>query len=67
MGTSYKITGIEPPDLGGYPPDIRKQFWSWVVELGIKAKTKDILAGLDKDGKPLRPISPKTRKHRPPR
>ncbi len=64
MATSYKIRGIEPPDLGSYPPEIRKEFWGWVVELGIKAKGKEILAGLDKDGKPLRAIKAKTRKHR---
>lgn len=62
--TSYKIRGIEPPDLASYPTEVRKAFWGWVVELGIKAKGKEILAGLDKDGKPLRAILPKTRKNR---
>ena len=63
-GTSYKIRGIAPPDLEAYPAQVRKLFWGWVVELGIKAKGKEILAGLDKDGKPLKPISEETRKHR---
>lgn len=63
-GTSYKLRGIEPPDLARYPADVKKLFWSWVVELGIASKGKDILAGLDKDGSPLRAISAKTRKYR---
>jgi hypothetical protein len=63
-GTSYKIRGIEPPDLAGYPPETRKLYWSWVVELGLAAKGREILAGLDKDGKPLKPITEETRKHR---
>ncbi len=64
MATSFKIRGIEPPDLASYPVDVRKTFWGWVVELGIRQKGKEILAGLDKDGKPLRAILPKTRKNR---
>jgi hypothetical protein len=61
--TSYKIRGIEPPDLGSYPPETRKLYWSWVVELGLRAKGKEILAGLDKDGKVMR-IEKQTREHR---
>jgi hypothetical protein len=64
LATSYKIRGIEPPDLASYPVDVRKTFWGWVVELGIKAKGKEILAGLDKDGNQLRGILPATRLHR---
>jgi hypothetical protein len=63
-GTSYKIRGIEPPDLGQFPPETRKLYWSWVVELGLRAKGKEILAGLDKDGNPLKAISKDTREHR---
>ena len=62
--TSYKIRGIEPPDLGRYPTETRKLFWGWVVELGLRAKGKEILAGLDKDGKPLKAIKQATRDHR---
>lgn len=62
--TSYKLRGLEPPDLRAHPEDVRKQFWVWVVEFGIAAKVADIKAGLDKDGKPLRPITAKTRKYR---
>jgi hypothetical protein len=62
--TTYRIRGIEPPDLGQYDPSTRKLYWSWVVELGIKAKGKEILAGLDKDGKALKPIAEETRKNR---
>lgn len=64
MPNGYKIRGIEPPDLKDYPPSVRKLYWSWVVELGIKAKIRDLSAGLDKDGKALKPIDEETRKHR---
>ena len=60
----YKIRGIEPPDLRDYDPSTRKLFWGWVVELGLKRKDKELSQGLDKDGKPLRPISQYTREHR---
>jgi hypothetical protein len=63
-GTSFKIRGIEPPDLASFPIETRKLYWGWVVELGLKAKGKEILAGLDKDGKPLKPIKPATKDHR---
>jgi hypothetical protein len=63
-GTSFKIRGIEPPDLAVEPAATRKMFWEWVVELGLKRKSKEILEGLDKDGKPLRPIKPETAKRR---
>jgi len=64
VATRYEIRGIEPPDLYRFPDDVRKLFWEWVVELGIKAKAKDVLAGLDKDGTPLKGIKAKTRKNR---
>jgi hypothetical protein len=62
--TSFKIRGIEPPDLKDYPPSVRKLFWGWVVEYGLKRKDLELSKGLDKDGKPLRPIRPKTRRYR---
>jgi GNAT superfamily N-acetyltransferase len=64
MPTGYKIRGIEPPDLASYPPPVRKQFWQWVVDAGLKRKDKELSEGLNKDGKPLRGISKETRKHR---
>ena len=39
-------------------------FWQWVVDAGLTAKDKDLAAGLDKDGSPLRPLHPKTIKYR---
>lgn len=35
-----------------------------MVEFGIREKVKDLRAGLDKNGEPLRAIAPKTRKYR---
>jgi hypothetical protein len=64
LPNGYKIRGIEPPDLRDYPASVKKLYWSWVVELGIKAKDRDLAAGLDKDGEALEPISEKTRKNR---
>jgi hypothetical protein len=39
-------------------------YWSWVATLVLKAKDRDLAAGLDAFGEPLRPISKETRKHR---
>jgi hypothetical protein len=64
MAKSYKIRGIEPPDLATYPTGVKLQYWGWVVEFGLKRKDKELAEGLDKDGKPLKPISAKTRKYR---
>lgn len=60
----YKIRGIEPPDLASYDASTRKMYWEWVVDLGLRRKDKELSEGLDKDGKPLKPISEYTRKHR---
>jgi hypothetical protein len=60
----YKIEGIAPPDLASYPPAVRKQYWQWVVDLGLKRKDKELSEGLDKDGKPLRAIKARTKKYR---
>lgn len=60
----YKIRGIEPPDLASHDPSTRKLYWGWVVELGLRRKDKELSQGLDKNGRPLRPISPYTRAHR---
>jgi hypothetical protein len=60
---SFKIRGIEPPDLARFPADVKKLFWSWVVEIGLKIKAKEILAGIDVTGGVMS-ISAKTRKRR---
>ena len=64
MPTRYKIEGIAPPELSQYPPAVQKQYWQWVVDFGLTRKDKELSEGLDKDGRPLRPISPKTKKYR---
>jgi hypothetical protein len=60
----FKVTGIAPPDLASYDQTTRKLYWSWVLKLALARKDKELAQGLDKDGKPLRAISPATRKHR---
>lgn len=52
-----------PKDIAVFPGGATL-WWGWVLELSLKAKDRDLAAGLDKDGKPLRPISAATRKHR---
>ena len=64
MATSYKIRGIEPPDLATQPKDIKTMFWQWVVEFGLRVKDRELAQGLDRDGNPLRAISARTRKYR---
>jgi hypothetical protein len=64
MRTSYKLSGIEPPDLVNFPNNVRKMYWQWVVDFGLKRKDKELSEGLDKDGKALKPILAETRKHR---
>lgn len=59
----YKIRGIEPPDLKDYDQSTRKLYWSWVVELGLRRKDKELSQGLDKDGKVMT-IKAATRLHR---
>jgi hypothetical protein len=60
----YTIRGILPPELRGEPDAVKIAFWSFVVAEGLKVKDRELAAGLDKDGKPLKPISPETRKYR---
>lgn len=60
----YTIRGIAPPGLAARPASERRLFWGWVVELGLKAKDRDLSRGLDRDGRPLRPIAARTRKYR---
>lgn len=62
--TYFLIRGIEPPDLRVYPQSVRARYWGWVAELGLKAKDSELARGLDADGKPLTPVSAKTRKYR---
>src|SRR4051812_3662699 len=60
----YAIRGIAPRDLRERDEPTRLLYWSWVTELGLRAKDKELSQGLDKDGRPLRAISAATRKHR---
>jgi GNAT superfamily N-acetyltransferase len=59
----YEIRGIEPADLARYPDDVRRLYWSWVVEIGLTIKAKEILAGIDVTGTTMS-IAAKTRKRR---
>jgi len=60
----YTLKGGAPADLARQPADVRRMYWAWVTELGLRAKDKDLSKGLDARGRPLRPISARTRKYR---
>lgn len=57
----YAIAHVAP---SGLTRAEREAFYAHVVELGLARKDRELAAGLDKDGKPLRPITPETRKYR---
>jgi hypothetical protein len=56
--------GIAPPDLAKQPEAIRLMFWGWVVEAGLRAKDRELAAGINASGGKLPPVRPVTRKHR---
>jgi hypothetical protein len=60
----FGIKGAEPPGLRARPEAERLIFWGWMLLEGLAQKDRDLARGLDKDGKPLRPIRASTRKHR---
>lgn len=66
MASTYYIlkAGIAPPDLSQQPEQIRLMFWGWVTELGLKVKDRELSRGLNARGKPLPPVSGRTRRHR---
>ena len=41
----FRIRGIGPGDLTRYPKPAQLMFWSWVVELGLAAKDRDLAKG----------------------
>lgn len=60
----FALRGIAPPALRGLPDDLKRVFWSFALDATLKRKDRELAAGLDKDGKRLKPISPETRRHR---
>lgn len=60
----YSLYGFEPPELQQSHGFFRNLYWKWVVEFALREKDRDLARGLDKDGKPLAPISEFTKKHR---
>src|SRR5208283_3450845 len=55
---------IQPSDLSTYPDRAKLVWFDFVVRWGLVAKDRDLARGLDKDGKPLRPLRPKSIKYR---
>lgn len=66
MASTYYIlrAGVAPPDLRDYPEPVRLMFWGWVVEEGLKVKDGELAKGLNAKGKPLPPVSVRTRRRR---
>lgn len=64
MPSSIKIRGIAPPDVPGLPSAMRRQFWALVAPIALRVKDQELAAGLDANGQPLKPISPRTRRYR---
>lgn len=65
--TVFIIDGIEPVgDLAWQLADesTRRAFWKAVVAFGLKAKDAELAKGLDRYGRPLKPIARSTRKNR---
>jgi len=60
----FTLRGLLPPALRGEPDTVKIQFYSYVLQVTLKEKDRELAEGKDKDGKPLRPISPRTRKYR---
>jgi hypothetical protein len=58
---TFRLRNLAPPDL---PAESRRLFYSFVVEIGLKVKDRELARGLDRHGKPLRAVSAKTAKHR---
>lgn len=46
------------------PEAYRRQFWQIVAPIALRVKDRELAEGLDGRGKPLKPISPDTRKRR---
>ena len=60
----FRLRGIAPGDLPYQPPAVRRMFWGWVVEFGLRRKDWELARGLDKDGDPMRRLDAKSIKHR---
>ena len=64
MGYSFTIQGIEPPDFQLRPERAQRAFWKTVVAIALVVKDEELAAGKGVNGRPLKPISAYTRKHR---
>ena len=64
IGPSFRVAGIEPPDVRKAAPAARLAFWTAVLAFVMEAKDKELAAGLDRYGKPMRALAVSTIKHR---
>lgn len=66
---SFRITlrdvGLDrDPAFLAAPPSVREEVLRWLVVIGHREKDRELAQGLDRYGRPMKPILPETRKHR---
>jgi hypothetical protein len=62
--TIAQVGPVHDPDYVSAPKSVKDEVRSWIVVYGLKEKDHDLAEGLDRYGRPLRPISPLTKKYR---
>lgn len=62
--TVGQVGPVHDPDYLRASSAVKAEVKRWIVVYGLKEKDRDLAAGLDKEGKPLRPIALATRAHR---
>lgn len=60
----YQVGPIHDPDFMRAPESLKRELLRQVVKIGLEEKDKDLAAGLDRAGNPMRPIKESTRKNR---
>jgi len=56
----WRVDGIEPAEVRSAPLAARRAYWQTVVALVMEVKDRELAAGLDRRGRPMRQISVKT-------
>jgi hypothetical protein len=60
----FRVEVAPPPELASQPASVRQEYWREVLRLALAEKDRELAAGLDRYGMPLRPIAESTRRHR---
>lgn len=62
--TFAQVGPVHDPAFAHAPESVLNEVRKWIIEIGLQEKDRDLAAGLDRKGNPLRPIAPETRAHR---